>query len=72
MRAAPYYLAFGLLVLAGAVYGDLRGWTPIRPSEARVAPRSVIRVDATSAMIFSTVSASLRTAAVRLASPTVR
>ena len=41
MRAAPYYLAFGLLVLAGAVYGDQRGWTPIRPSEARVAPRSV-------------------------------
>lgn len=41
MRAAPFYFAFGLLVLAGAVYGDMRGWTPIRPSEARVAPRSV-------------------------------
>ena len=41
MRAAPFYFAFGLLVLAGAVYGDMRGWTPIRPSGARVAPRSV-------------------------------
>lgn len=41
-------------------------------SSPRVAPRSVIRVAATSSMTFSTVSASERTAAVQDASPTVR
>jgi hypothetical protein len=41
-------------------------------SSPRVAPRSVIRVAATSVMIFATVSASLSTAAVSDASPTVR
>ena len=41
MRHAPFYFLFGLLVLAGAVWSDLRGFTMIRPSEARVAPRSV-------------------------------
>ena len=41
-------------------------------SSPRVAPRSVSRLAATSAMTFSGVSASDRTAAVRVASPTVR
>ena len=41
-------------------------------SSPRVAPRSVIRVTAISAMTCSTVVAPDRTAAVRLASPTVR
>jgi hypothetical protein len=41
MTRAPLYLVFGLLVLAGAAWADLRGFTVIRPSEARVAPRSV-------------------------------
>jgi hypothetical protein len=41
MRGAPFYLVFGLLVLGGAVWADLRGATLIRPGEARVAPRSV-------------------------------
>src|SRR5205085_4763687 len=41
-------------------------------SSPRVAPRSVIRVTAISAMTSSTVVACERTAAVRLASPTVR
>jgi hypothetical protein len=39
MRA--FYALFGLAVLAGAAWADLRGWTPIRPGEARVGPRSV-------------------------------
>ncbi|GLC24830.1 hypothetical protein [Roseisolibacter agri] len=37
----PLYAIFGLLVLAGAAWADLRGWTPIRAGEARVGPRSV-------------------------------
>ncbi len=41
-------------------------------SSARVAPRSVIRLAATSSMILSTVSASDSTAAVQVMSPTVR
>lgn len=41
MKGTPLYLLFGVMVLAGAVYADLRGWTPIRPGEARVGPRSV-------------------------------
>lgn len=41
MRATPFYLLFGALVIGGVAWADLRGWTPIRPGEARVAPRSV-------------------------------
>jgi hypothetical protein len=41
MTRVPLYLVFGTLVLAGAAFADLRGWTPIRASEARVGPRSV-------------------------------
>ena len=41
-------------------------------SSARVAPRSVMRVAATSAMTSSTVAAADSTAPVQVASPTVR
>jgi hypothetical protein len=41
MRGTPFYWLFGLALIAGAAWGDLRGWTPIRPGEARVGPRSV-------------------------------
>jgi hypothetical protein len=41
MRGTPFYLLFGALLIAGAAWADLRGWTPIRPGEARVGPRSV-------------------------------
>lgn len=41
MRATPFYWLFGLTLIAGAAWADLRGVTPIRPGEARVGPRSV-------------------------------
>lgn len=41
MRQHPFYLLFGLLVLAGFGAAELRGWTLIRPAEVRNVPRSV-------------------------------
>ena len=44
MRRHPLYLLFGALVIGGAVYADVRGWTLANSSERRPtagSPRSV-------------------------------
>ncbi len=35
------YLLFGLAVVGGAAYADVRGWTPFPPRAQLVGPRSV-------------------------------
>jgi hypothetical protein len=38
----PFYTVFGALVIALVVVAEVRGWTPMRPTEVRnAAPRSI-------------------------------
>lgn len=41
MRRHPFYLAFGIIVLAAIGAAELRGWTALRATEVRNVPRSV-------------------------------
>lgn len=41
MRRHPVYLAVGLLLILGATFVDLRGWSVAGAGAARAGPRSV-------------------------------
>jgi hypothetical protein len=41
MKQHPIYVTFGVLVLLLIAVAELRGWTPMRPTEVKNIPRSI-------------------------------
>jgi hypothetical protein len=41
MREHPVYATFGVILIALVMAAELRGWTPMRPTEVKNLPRSI-------------------------------
>ncbi len=53
MRRHPFYLLFGTLLILGASFIDLRGWTIARAVASRGGPRTVRANSGTSRVIYT-------------------